>query len=314
MELMTATRKFDVRTFLKNYALLLSFAVICLVLTLSTEVFLTLGNLTDIVRQSSINGLVAVGMTFVILSGCIDLSAAATVALCGSIAGKLSNNMALAVTAALAMGLLIGLANGLLVTKSKVQPFILTLGMQMIIRGSSLVYTNGTTVYEVASKYRIIGRGGFIGIPVPIVIFVVVLAVAFIVLNKSKLGRYTYAVGSNEEAARLSGIKTDLVRIVAFMTSGLLAALAGVVLTARVGAAEPLAATGWELDAVAAVIIGGTSLRGGQGGVLNTILGVFIISVINNGMTLMNIESFYHQIIKGIIIILAVLIDRNKNK
>lgn len=314
MELMTATRKFNARLFLKNYALLLSFAVICLVLTFTTPFFLTLGNLTDIVRQSSINGLVAVGMTFVILSGCIDLSAAATVALTGSIAGKLSPNPVAAVAAALAMGLFIGLINGLLVTKSKVQPFILTLGMQMIVRGTSLVYTNGTTVYDVAQKYRIIGRGGFIGIPVPIVIFVVVLGVTFIILNKSKLGRYTYAVGSNEEAARLSGIKTDLVRIVAFMTSGLLAALAGVVLTARVGAAEPLAATGWELDAVAAVIIGGTSLRGGQGGVLNTILGVFIISVINNGMTLMNIESFYHQIIKGVIIILAVLIDRNKNK
>lgn len=314
MELMTATRQLNARSFFKNYALLLSFAVICLVLTFTTDVFLTLGNLTDIVRQSSINGLVAVGMTYVILSGCIDLSAAATVALAGSIAGKLSLNPLLAVTAALGMGLLIGVINGILVTKSRVQPFILTLGMQMIIRGTSLVYTNGTTVYDVGQKFRIIGRGGFLGIPVPIVIFAVVLAATYIILNKSKLGRYTYAVGSNEEAARLSGIKTDQVRVVAYMTSGLLAALAGIVLTARVGAAEPLAATGWELDAVAAVIIGGTSLKGGQGGVLNTILGVFIISVINNGMTLMNIESFYHQIIKGIIIILAVLIDRNKNK
>lgn len=314
MEQVKIVKKFDSRNFFRKYALLLSFAVICLVLTFTTDAFMTVGNLTDIVRQSSINGLVAVGMTFVILSGCIDLSAAAIVALTGSIAGTLSINPPFAMIAALSTGLFIGLVNGVLVTKSKVQPFILTLGMQMIVRGSSLVYTGGGTVYDVNSRFRIIGRGGFLGIPIPIVIFVIVLAVTFIVLNKSKLGRYIYAVGSNEEASRLSGIKTNLVKTVVFMTSGFLSALAGIVLTARVGAAEPLAATGWELDAVAAVIIGGTSLRGGQGGVFNTILGVFIISVINNGMTLMNIESFYHQIIKGMIIILAVLIDRNKNK
>lgn len=314
MEQVKIVKKFESREFFRKYALLLSFAVICLVLTFSTDAFMTVGNLTDIVRQSSINGLVAVGMTFVILSGCIDLSAAAIVALTGSIAGTLSVNPPLAMIAALGTGLFIGLVNGLLVTKSKVQPFILTLGMQMIVRGSSLVYTGGGTVYDVNSKFRIIGRGGLLGIPIPIVIFVIVLSVTYIVLNKSKLGRYIYAVGSNEEASRLSGIKTNLIKTIVFMTSGFLSALAGIVLTARVGAAEPLAASGWELDAVAAVIIGGTSLRGGQGGVFNTILGVFIISVINNGMTLMNIESFYHQIIKGLIIILAVLIDRNKNK
>ena len=297
---------------LRKYALLIGFIVLCIVFSFSHENFLTWSNLLDIIRSNAISGLGAIGLTYVILSGGVDLSIEGVIALSGIVAGSLSYDPLKAVAASLCIGLVVGLINGFIITKSGVQPFIYTLGANRAIQGLVLILTRGISIYDIGPNYRIMGRGSISGIPIPIWIFIVLLGITYLLLNHSKFGRYVYSVGSNEEASRLCGIKTNQIKMSVYLISGFLASLAGIVLTSRVGAAEATAATGWSLDALAAVIIGGTSLRGGQGGILYTLLGIFLIGVLNNGMILMNVPSHYYQFVKGVIIILAVLIDRKK--
>ncbi|WP_300447828.1 ABC transporter permease [uncultured Oscillibacter sp.] len=303
-----------VKEFVKKNTLFIVFLVICAIFSVATDSFLTVSNITDVVRTNTINGLLAVGLTYVILSGGIDLSVEATVCLAGLVAGYLSPMPVVAVLAGVMVGVAIGLFNGLMLEKSGVQPFIFTLAMSRLLRGVVLAITKGKNYYTIDSSFTAIVRSSVFGIPSLIIMFVVIVVITYFALNRARYGRYIYAVGSNEEAARLSGIRTHRIKVSAYVIAGMLSGLAGVLLTARLSGAETNAGDGWSLDAVSAVIIGGTSLRGGRGGILNTLLGIFIIAVLNNGMTLMGVPTNYNQLIKGLLMLVAVLLDMSNRK
>lgn len=303
-----------VKEFVKKNMLFIVFLVICAIFSVATDSFLTVSNITDVVRTNTINGLLAVGLTYVILSGGIDLSVEATVCLAGLVAGYLSPMSVVAVLAGVMVGVAIGLFNGLMLEKSGVQPFIFTLAMSRLLRGVVLAITKGKNYYTIDSSFTAIVRSSVFGIPSLIIMFVVIVVITYFALNRARYGRYIYAVGSNEEAARLSGIRTHRIKVSAYVIAGMLSGLAGVLLTARLSGAETNAGDGWSLDAVSAVIIGGTSLRGGRGGILNTLLGIFIIAVLNNGMTLMGVPTNYNQLIKGLLMLVAVLLDMSNRK
>lgn len=302
------------KNFAKKNTLFLVFIALCAVFSVATDSFLTIGNITDVVRTNTINGLLAVGLTYVILAGGIDLSVDATVCLAGLVAGYLSPTPILAVIVGVAIGMLIGTFNGLVLEKSGVQPFIFTLAMSRLVRGIVLAITKGKNYYTIDSSFTAIARSKILGIPTLIIMFVLIIVVTFFALSRARYGRYVYAVGSNEEAARLSGIRTHRIKVSTYLIAGALAGLAGVLLTARLAGAETNAADGWSLDAVSAVIIGGTSMRGGRGGILNTLLGIFIIAVLNNGMTLLGVPTNYNQLVKGLLMIIAVLLDTSNRK
>lgn len=302
------------KEFVKKNTLFIVFLVICATFSVATDSFLTVSNITDVVRTNTINGLLAVGLTYVILSGGIDLSVEATVCLAGLVAGYLSPMPVVAVLAGVLVGVAIGLFNGLILEKSGVQPFIFTLAMSRLLRGVVLAITKGKNYYTIDSSFTAIVRSSVFGISSLIIMFVVIVVITYFALNRARYGRYIYAVGSNEEAARLSGIRTHRIKISAYVIAGILSGLAGVLLTARLSGAETNAGDGWSLDAVSAVIIGGTSLRGGRGGILNTLLGIFIIAVLNNGMTLMGVPTNYNQLIKGLLMLVAVLLDMSNRK
>ncbi|HBF35876.1 MAG TPA: ribose ABC transporter permease [Firmicutes bacterium] len=289
---------------------------LAIILTLLSPRFLTLANLTNVLRQTSLNAIIAVGMTFVILTGGIDLSVGSIFAFASAItAGMLIGgvNVVWAVAAGLVVGALSGAVNGLLITKGKVPAFICTLAMMTILRGATMVYTNGQPLSGLGDAFYFVGEG-FIGIfPVPVIITVIVFAIGYYILSQYKIGRYIYALGGNEEAARLSGINTDFIKIMTYAISGLLAALSGIIIASRLNSAQPTAGVGSELDAIAAVVLGGTSLSGGQGGVVGTIIGALIIGVLNNGLNLLNVSPFYQLIAKGAVILLAILLDKKEN-
>ena len=298
----------------KHNSLLAVFVIICVVFTIATPSFLTLSNIRDLVRTNSINGLLAIGLTYVILSGGIDLSVESTACLAGLVAGHLSGNPFIAVLAGLAIGAVIGSFNGIVLEKSKVQPFIFTLAMSRLVRGLVLAYTKGKNFYNIDPRFTAIVKFNILGIPMLVIMFAIIVALTYLALNKSKYGRYVYSVGSNEEASRLSGIRTSRIKISTYLIAGILAALAGVLLTSRLAGAETNAAEGWSLDAVSMVIIGGTSMRGGRGGVLNTLLGIFLIAVLDNGMTLLGVPTNFNMMIKGILMVIAVLLDTSNRK
>mgnify|MGYP006290421431 CR=1 FL=1 len=300
---------------IRTNVLLIVFILLGVFFSIMSDSFFTLSNFRDVIRTNSITGLLAVGLTYVILAGGIDLSVESVTALTGIVAGALSYNPVIAVVAGLGIGLFFGSFNGLILVKTGVQPFIFTLAANRLIRGIILIFTKGRNIYDVNIGFTLIARSDVGVIPIPILIFVIIIGITYLMLNKAKYGRYVYSVGSNEEAARLSGIKTKSIRVSTYVIAGFLAALAGIMLTSRVAAAETGAATGWALDAVAAVIIGGTSLKGGHGGILNTLLGIFIIAILNNGMVLLNVPSNYYQFTKGALIMVAVLLDmRSQNE
>lgn len=287
--------------------------LICATLTALTPRFLTEKNIINVVRQSSLNGIVAAGMTLVILTGGIDLSVGSLLAVTSVFAaGALDAGHS--PTTAMAVGVLIGLAfglgNGLIITIGDVAPFIVTLGTMTIARGIALIYTNGSPILAMDRDFRYIGRGDWGPLPVPIVIMLIVYAVTFFVLNRTMLGGYIYAIGGNQEAARLSGVPVRLCKATAYAISGLLAGLTGVILTARLGSAQPNLGTADELDAIAAVVIGGTSLAGGRGGIMGTLVGALIIGVLSNGLNLMNVNAYYQPVAKGLVILIAILVDR----
>jgi len=283
---------------------------------LATPNFFSLQNMTIVLRQVSINGVLAIGVTFVIITGGIDLSLGSVVALAGVVAALFAHpgEYALIVPLALAilMGVGIGGLNGLAITQGKVAPFIVTLGMMTIARGLALVISDGRPVTNLSDSFNAIGGGNVMGIPIPILIFVSVIVFASILLNQTRIGRYMFAVGGNEKAAYASGIRVNRVKVIAYMICSGLAGLAGIILASRITTGQPNAGVAYELDAIAAVVIGGTSLSGGTGSIGGTVLGVLLIGVINNGLDLLNVSSYYQQIIKGVIIIAAVLIDRKK--
>ncbi len=288
--------------------------VLVIILSFASDYFLTFNNLLNILRQVSIIGIVAYGMTFVILSGGIDLSVGSVLAFSSAItAGVMSSThrFALAILAGLATGALMGTFTGILVSKAKMPAFIVTLAMMSIGRGLTLIYTGGRPISEgFTDLFNYIG-GGYVGpIPFPVILLLILLGVGYLVLNNTPYGRYVYALGGNEDATRLSGINTDKIKMTVFTISGIMAAVSGIILASRLGSAQPQAGTGYELDAIATVVLGGTSLAGGQGGIIGTLMGALIIGVLNNGMTLLGVSSFFQQVVKGLVILLAVYIDR----
>jgi len=302
-----------VRDILRRFGILFAFILLMVVLAFLSDSFLTVNNLLNIARQVSINAIIAAGMTFVILTFGIDLSVGSVLAFSGAIiAGLLSRGhpLVVGIGAGLLVGGLIGLVNGLIITKGGVQPFIATLGMLTIARGATLVYTDGRPITGLPDAFVWLGAGEIARIPVPVVIMAVVFAASYVVLTQTVLGRYIYAIGGNEEATRLSGVNVAFYKTLAYVISGALSALSAVILTARLNSAQPTAGMGYELDAIAAVVLGGTTLAGGEGGIAGTLLGAFIIGVLNNGLNLLNVSSFYQQVVKGVVILLAVLLDR----
>jgi ribose/xylose/arabinose/galactoside ABC-type transport system permease subunit len=298
---------------LKKYGIVLGFLAIVTALAVLSPRFLTLPNLTNIVRQTSVHGIMAVGMTFVILTAGIDLSVGSLLALSGVLCASFEHRgwpMPLVVAATLLIGALLGLANGLVITKGKVTPFVVTLGMMSIARGAAHLFTGGEPISGFGSQFRSLGAGELLGIPVPIVLFLLFVVAAAMLLGRTRWGRYLYAIGGNPQAARLSGIPVDRCVTLAYVACGLTAAASAVVLAARLNAAESIAGSGYELDVIASVVIGGTSLAGGRGGVWGTLLGALLIGTINNGMNLLQISAYFQLVVKGAIIVGAVLLDR----
>ena len=280
--------------------------------------FLNLANLVNLLRQISINGILAVGVTYVLLTGGVDLSLGSVVALSGVAAASFAHPGQYGLIVPIAMGILAGAvcgaANGLVVTRGRVAPFIATLGMMTAARGLALLLSGGRPVSNMATAFTRIGGGDVAGVPVPILIFAAMALLSWILLRNMRLGRYIYAVGGNENAARASGVHIRSVKMAAYTICGAMAGLAGVVLASRITTGQPNAGIGYELDAIAAVVIGGTSLNGGTGGIGGAILGALLIGVIDNGLDLLNVSSYYQQVAKGIIIVGAVWLDRSKER
>ena len=304
------------RGFPKQVSLVLALGILCVVLAMRSPAFLTGANILLVFRQISINAILAIGVTFVLLTAGIDLSLGSVVALTGVLSAMYAHPETFPVFVPVGVGLLagvlVGLVNGLVITRCYVAPFIATLGMMTVARGAALVFSQGRPVSNLSDSFNVIGGGDILGIPVPIVIMAIAFVVSYLVLSRTTLGRYIYAVGGNEEAAHASGIRVNRIKLAAYAICGALAGLAGIIQASRISTGQPNAGIAYELDAIAAVVIGGTSLSGGIGGVGGTVLGALIIGVINNGLDLLNVSSYYQQIIKGVIIIGAVALDREK--
>ncbi|KJV28867.1 ribose ABC transporter permease [Aquitalea magnusonii] len=281
--------------------------------------FLTVANLLNVMRQVSINALIAFGMTLVILLGGIDLSVGSILALSSvGIATLIQSgvNPMLATLLGVIGGGVMGLLNGLVVSKGKVAPFIATLASMTILRGLALVVSGGSPITGFNSDLFSMLGGGYVAglVPIPVVWMLIMFGLFAFLLKKTVFGRHVYATGGNEEAARLSGVKVDQIKLWVYTVSGAMSAMAGVVLTSRLNSAQPTAGSGYELDAIAAVVLGGTSLTGGRGWIFGTLMGALLIGVLNNGLNLLGVSSFYQQVIKGVVILLAVLIDRSGKK
>lgn len=295
--------------------LLVGFGLLCIGIGALSPAFLTPSNFINILRQVSINGVAAMGQTLVILTGGIDLSVGSGVGVAGILVAKLAPYGLLpSVGAALIMCLGAGLVNGLIITKLKVTPFVATLGMMAVLRGAAYVISGGYSIYETPYPVKFVGQGAVAGIPMLVVVVLVVTAIAYYVLRYTVFGRHVYAIGGNEEGARLAGVRTDRTKIWVYVLSGLAMGIAGIMLAGRMNTGEPTAGTGYELDCIAAVVIGGTSLMGGQGGVVGTLLGALVLGVVNNGMNILNVNVYWQQVVKGAIIIFAVVIDQLKNR
>ncbi|WP_058765020.1 ABC transporter permease subunit [Exiguobacterium chiriqhucha] len=291
---------------------------IIVVVTALEPGFLSLNNIFNVLRQVSINALIAFGMTFVILTGGIDLSVGSILALSSAfVAGMMvdGQHAVMAIALGLIAGAVLGAFNGAVITYGKVAPFIATLATMTIYRGLTLVYTDGRPITGLGDStwFELLGRGYFWIIPVPAVTMLIAFGVLYFILKKTTFGRHTYAIGGNEEAAKLMRIGVNKVKVLIYSLSGTLAALAGIILTSRLNSAQPTAGTSYELDAIAAVVLGGTSLAGGRGWIVGTLIGALIIGTLNNGLNLLGVSSFFQLVVKGAVILFAVLLDRKQN-
>ena len=312
-----------------KYGIFLIFALMVVGASVLSPAFLSSTNLINVVRQMSVVGLIALGVTGVIVSAGIDLSSGSVVGLTAVVAASLAQDpefatlfypgvhvpVIVAVLAACVVGALVGLINGSLVAKTRIPPFIATLGTYTAIRGLALLYTGGRPISDLKDSYNFIGQGAVLGVPVPIIILVIMAVVTHILYAHTKFGKYIYAIGGNEQAARVSGIDAEKYKMLIYVYASFLAGLAGVVVSSRIGSGQPGLGVGYELDAIAAAVIGGTSLSaGGIGTVAGTIIGALIIGVLNNILDLMNVSAYWQQIIKGCIIVGAVILDQLKQR
>lgn len=319
--------------FVRSMGIVAVFLLVCVVFAFSNEFFMTIDNWRNLLRQSSINAILAIGVTFVILAGGIDLSVGSVMALCGMVAatfatsstlhsgvlagaidsGSILHTAAFATVAGVLAGALLGGVNGLLVARFALPSFVATLGMLSMARGLTLIYSDGRPIPNLSSDFRWLGGGDIAGIPVPVVILAIVFVLAFGAMKYTTWGRYIFAVGGSPKAARTCGVSTRWISASTYVVCGALAGLAGMILTARTTAALPQAGVGYELDAIAAVVIGGASLAGGRGSLVGSLVGALIIGTINNGMDLIGVSSYYQQLLKGLITILAVALDRARS-
>ncbi len=298
--------------------------ILCIVLTILTDKFFTPDNGLNVLRQVAVNICISVGMTLIVLTAGIDLSVGSVLALCSAVAvGLFKNGIQIpslnlfvgftvfgALVAAVVIGLLLGYFNGWVITKFRIPPFVATLAMLTIARGLTMLYTQGHPISNLGSAFAFLGTGWILGIPVPVYIATLVVIAAIFITKKTKLGRYIYAIGGNEQAAKLSGIPINQVKIKVYAIAGALAALGGIIVASRLDSAQPNAGLSYELDAIAAVVIGGTSLSGGKGTIWGTVMGAIIIGVLNNGLVLLNVSPFWQQVVKGSVILIAVAIDK----
>jgi len=307
---------------------LIALVALCTVIAILSDKFLTLDNGWNVLRQIAVNICISVGMTLIVLTAGIDLSVGSVLALCGAVtAGLLKNGIQMpsadlfigftllgALLAGIISGAALGWFNGFVITKFNVPPFVGTLAMLTIARGLTMLWTQGHPISNLGPAFSTIGTGWFAGIPVPVWIAGVVVLLAIFVTRQTRLGRYIYAIGGNENAAILSGININKVKLIVYSIAGALAAVGGIMVTSRLDSAQPNAGTGYELDAIAAVVIGGTSLSGGKGSIGGTVMGAVIIGVLNNGLVLLNVSPFWQQVVKGAVILIAVIIDKGSNK
>lgn len=309
-------RGFD-KKWIQTYMLIFIVIGLGVILSFISSNFLTVTNLLNVVRQIAVNGILAIGMTIVCLTGGIDLSVGSIVAFSGIIAAGLlrdtSYPIIVVVLAAIAVGAVCGLYNGYFVAYWNAAPFVVTLSMMTIARGMTYVYSDGRPISNLRTEFLTIGKGSIAGIPIPTLILAVVFILGSIMLTKLKFGRHVYAVGGNENAAMVSGINVKRIKMMVYVLSGIACGIAAIILTARVSAGLPQAGESYELDAIAATVIGGTSLSGGRGRLWGTIVGAILLGIVNNGLDLLNVSSFYQQIVKGLIILGAILIDSKRN-
>lgn len=316
------------RSTLTKFQSSIALFLLCLALSFLSDKFLTVDNGWNVLRQISVNICISVGMTLVVLTAGIDLSVGSMLALSGAIAAGLlkfgielpDNNLYIGFTilGTIVTGILTGSAlgyfNGWVITRFKVPPFVATLAMLTIARGLTMLWTKGYPISSLGNEFGYIGTGWFLGIPVLVWIAAIIIAASIILTNKTSLGRYIYAIGGNENASRLSGININKVKIIVYTIAGALAAVGGIMVTSRLDSAQPNAGMSYELDSIAAVVIGGTSLSGGRGTIMGTVLGAIIIGVLNNGLVLLDVSPFWQQVVKGFVILLAVIIDKANSK
>lgn len=316
-------KKKSIPEYLQEYGAFIALILLVIIIGIISPEFRTVNNLLSLIRQSSINGFIAFGMTMVILTGGIDLSVGSTLALSAALCAGMITNVGIPVPIAMALtlvfGLLLGSISGLLITKGRLQPFIATLITMTIYRGATLIYMGGKPIsnltksdYVMPEVLQFFGKGSILGIPFPVILFILVFIVYFFILNKTTIGRKTYAVGANDKCAKLAGISITKVKLMVYSISGLMAALSGLVLLSRLNSAQPTLGTGYELDAIAAVALGGTSMNGGRGKITGTLIGILIIAVLNNGLNILGISSYYQDVVKGLVILIAVLSDKNR--
>jgi ribose transport system permease protein len=318
----------DARDYLVRFQSLWALALMVIALSLATDSFLTVENGLNVLRQISINLCLSIGMTMIILSGGIDLSVGSVLALSGAVAaGLLKNGIVLtywnsvlqftvsgAIVAGIAVGLALGWLNGLMITRFGLPPFVATLGMLSIARGLTMLWTGGFPITNLGDEFRFMGTGYWMGVPMPVWISAGLVVVFVVVTRRTAFGRYLYAIGGNERVARFSGLNVNRIKRIVYTLGGGLAGVAGLLMSARLDSATPNAGFGYELDSIAAVVIGGTSLSGGRGSILGTVLGCLIIGVLNNGLVLLQVSPFWQQVIKGVVILVAVAVDRASRK
>jgi ribose transport system permease protein len=316
------------KSYLVKFHSLIALLLMVVVMMLLSDKFMTVDNFWNVMRQISVNVCISVGMTLVILTGGIDLSVGSILAFCGAVSAGLYRNgiqvqefdlfigftLLGAILVGIGAGAILGGFNGIMITRFKVPPFVATLAMLTMARGLTLLWTGGFPITGLGDSFTFYGTGWFLGIPMPVWISAIIVILAVVLAVKTRLGRYIYAVGGNEKASILSGLNIKKIKIIVYIIAGALAAVGGLIVTARLDSAQPNAGMGYELDSIAAVVIGGTSLSGGRGSIMGTVQGALIIGVLNNGLVLLNVSPFWQQVIKGLVILIAVIIDRISNK
>lgn len=303
--------------YLQDYGSFIALIFLVIVIGAISPDFRTVNNFLSLLRQSAINGLIAFGMTCVIFTGGIDLSVGSVLALTSIICAhtiKIGLPAPLSMLIALIFGIILGTISGLMVTKSRLQPFIATLITMTGYRGLTMILSGGKPISRLGNNLLLnqIGKGSFLGIPIPVWILIIFFAIFLFVLKKTILGRQIYATGSNAKAAELAGININNIKLIVYAVSGFMASLSGLILVSRLGSAQPTLGSGYELDAIAAVALGGTSMTGGRGKITGTLIGILIIAVLNNGLNIIGVSSYYQDVVKALVIFLAVISDRNR--